>query len=145
MATMEGHLAKHILPGFGACASWHRLTETAVQEFVADLKRATFERRKPNGTLIKTYRLSRKTVLNIVGVAQTGARVAKVWMSWELDLGKPKRSETAVLHAGAAEADHRSRARPATASCSRVLAATRVCGSGRRRGCISTTSISTTG
>jgi hypothetical protein len=35
------------------------IDEMRVQEFVADLKRATFERRKPDGTLIKTYRLSR--------------------------------------------------------------------------------------
>lgn len=87
VATMEGHLAKHILPRFGA---WpvETIDETAVQEFVADLKRTTFERRKPDGTLIKTYRLSRKTVLNIVGVVKLilGRRV---WMAWELDLGKP--------------------------------------------------------
>jgi len=40
VATMEGHLAKHILPRFGD-QSVEALTETAVQEFVADLKRAT--------------------------------------------------------------------------------------------------------
>jgi integrase len=89
VATMEGHLAKHILPRFG---EWpvESIDETAVQEFVADLKRSTFERRKPDGTLIKTYHLSRKTVLNIVGVVKLVVG-RKVWMVWELDLGKPTR------------------------------------------------------
>jgi integrase len=87
---MEGHLAKHILPRFGACAS-DSITETIVQEFVADLKRATFERRKPSGALVKTYSLSRKTVLNIVGVLKL-VLGRKVWMTWELDLGRPKRT-----------------------------------------------------
>lgn len=89
VATMEGHLAKHILPTFGALPV-DAINETLVQEFVADLKRATFERRKPDGTLIKTYRLSRKTVLNIVGVVKL-ALGRRVWMTWELDLGKPNR------------------------------------------------------
>lgn len=89
VATMEGHLAKHILPRFG---EWpvEAISETAVQELVADLKRTIFERRKPDGTLIKTYRLSRKTVLNIVGVVKL-VLGRKVWMAWELDLGKPNR------------------------------------------------------
>jgi integrase len=90
IATMEGHLAKHIVPRFGACAA-DSITETMVQEFVADLKRATFERRKPNGALIKTYRLRRKTILNIVGVLKL-VLGRKVWMTWELDLGRPKRT-----------------------------------------------------
>jgi integrase len=89
IATMEGHLAKHILPRFGALAV-EEITETVVQEFVADLKRTTFDWRKPNGTLIKTYRLSRKTVLNIVGVVKL-VLGRKVWMTWDLDLGKPNR------------------------------------------------------
>jgi hypothetical protein len=84
------HLAKHILPRFGACAA-DSITETMVQEFVADLKRATFEQRKPNGALIKTYRLSRKTILNIVGVVKL-VLGRRVWMTWELDLGRPKRT-----------------------------------------------------
>ncbi len=89
VATMEGHLRKHVLPRFGA---WplEAVTETAVQEFVADLKRTTFERRRANGTRIKTYCLSRKTVLNIVGVVKL-VLGRKVWMTWELDLGKPNR------------------------------------------------------
>jgi integrase len=86
---MEGHLAKHILPRFGDLPL-ESVSETAVQEFVADLKRTTFERRRSNGTLIKTYRLSRKTVLNIVGVIKL-VLGRKVWMSWEVDLGRPKR------------------------------------------------------
>ena len=48
VATMEGHLAKHILPRFGE-RPVDAINETVVQEFVADLKRTTFERRKPNG------------------------------------------------------------------------------------------------
>jgi integrase len=89
VATMEGHLAKHILPRFGD-SPVETIDETAVQEFVAHLKRTTFERCRSDGTRIKTYRLSRKTVLNIVGVVKLVVG-RKVWMSWELDLGKPSR------------------------------------------------------
>jgi integrase len=89
VATMEGHLTKHILPQFGTLAV-ESIDETTVQEFVANLKRSTFDRRKPDGSLIKTYRLSRKTILNIVGVVKL-VLGRKVWMSWELDLGKPAR------------------------------------------------------
>jgi integrase len=91
VATMEGHLAKHILPRLGMLPV-EAVTETVVQELVADLKRSTFNRRKRDGTLIKTYRLSRKTVLNIVGVVKL-VLGRKVWMVWELDLGKPKRAK----------------------------------------------------
>ncbi len=66
--------------------------ETAVQEFVADLKRTTFELRKPKGELIKTYKLSRKTILNIVGVVKL-ILGKKVWLTWDLDLGKPEDPE----------------------------------------------------
>jgi integrase len=89
VATMEGHLAKHILPRFGQVPV-EAIDEAGVQEFVADLKRASFERRKPDGTRIKTYRLSRKTILNIVGVVKL-VLGRRVWMTWELDLGKPNR------------------------------------------------------
>jgi integrase len=86
---MESHLTKHVLPRFG-----HQpldfVTETRLQEFVADLGRATFEMKKPDGSLIKTYRLSRKTILNIVGVIKI-VLGRKIWMAWELDLGKPNR------------------------------------------------------
>jgi integrase len=85
--SMENQLTKHILPRFGALPL-DAIDETAVQEFVADLKRTTFERRKQNGQVIKTYRLSRKTILNIVGVVKL-VLGKKVWMSWELDLGNP--------------------------------------------------------
>ena len=90
IATINGHLAKHILPRFGALAI-ESITETLVQEFVAALKRATFERRRQNGTLIKRYQLSRKTVLNIVGVVKL-VLGRRVWMTWDLDLGRPKRA-----------------------------------------------------
>lgn len=89
IATMEGHLAKHILPRFGTLEV-ENINETMVQEFVADLKRAVFERRKPDGSLIKTYQLSRKTVLNVVGVLKL-VLGRRVWMIWDLDLGKPRR------------------------------------------------------
>jgi integrase len=89
IATMESQLVKHILPKFGEL-SVEAIDEMAVQEFVADLKRTTFERRRRDGTLIKTYRLSRKTVLNVVGVVKL-VLSRKVWMTWELDLGKPNR------------------------------------------------------
>ncbi len=85
--SLESQLTKHILPRFG---SWplDAVDETAVQEFVADLKRTTFERRKQGGDLTETYKLSRKTILNIVGVVKL-VLGRKVWMNWELDLGKP--------------------------------------------------------
>lgn len=74
--TMESQLTKHILPRFGSIAL-EAVDETAVQEFVADLKRTTFERRKPKGKdrqpegdVVEEYRLSRKTILNIVGLVK---------------------------------------------------------------------------
>jgi len=85
---MESQLTKHILPRFGSLPL-DAIDETAVQEFVADLKRATFKMTKRNGDLIKTYKLSRKTILNIVGVVKL-VLGKKVWMPWELDLGKPE-------------------------------------------------------
>jgi hypothetical protein len=85
--TMESQLEKHILPRFGDMPL-DAVDETAVQEFAADLKRSTFEMRKPNGDLIKTYKLSRKTVLNVVGLVKS-ILGRKVWLSWQLDLGKP--------------------------------------------------------
>ena len=61
-----------------------------MQEFVAELKRTTFERRKPKGKLrkpegavVKTYKLSRKTILNVVGLVKL-VLGRKVWLSWEL-------------------------------------------------------------
>jgi integrase len=89
--SMENLLSKHILPRFG---DWplHTVDETAVQEFVSHLKRTTFEMRKPNGDTIKTYRLSRKTISNIVGVVKL-VLGKKVWVTWELDLGKPQKPE----------------------------------------------------
>ena len=41
------------------------------------------------GDLVKTYRLSRKTILNIVGLVKL-ILGKKIWMTWELDLGKPE-------------------------------------------------------
>ena len=112
------------------------IDETVVQEFVADLKRSTFDRRKPDGTLIKTYRLSRKTILNIVGVVKL-VLGRKVWMTWELDLGKTEPPEATVLHAGAV-ADRLSKRRPASYRVAvRVARRHRACGSARRRVCTS--------
>jgi Phage integrase, N-terminal SAM-like domain len=92
---MESQLEKHILPRFGDLPL-DAIDEMAVQEFVADLKRATFEMRRPkgksrehNGSVVKTYKLSRKTILNIVGVVKL-VLGRKVWLSWQLDLGKPE-------------------------------------------------------
>jgi integrase len=89
IASMEGQLTKHILPRLGAL-TLDIVDETIVQEFVAELKGAVFERRRKNGTLIKKYRLSRKTVLNIVGVVKLVVG-RKIWQSWDLDLGKASR------------------------------------------------------
>ncbi len=86
--TMESQLTKHILPRFGSLPL-DAVDETAVQEFVADLKRTTFQMRKPNGQVIKTYRLSRKTILNIVGLVKL-VLGKRVWITWDLDLGKPE-------------------------------------------------------
>ena len=85
--SMESQLTKHILPRFGSLPL-DAVDETAVQEFVADMKRTTFAIRKPNGGLVKTYKLSRKTIFNIVGTVKL-VLGKKVWMTWELDLGKP--------------------------------------------------------
>ncbi len=86
--SMENNLIKHVIPRFG---SWplDSVDETAVQEFVADLKRATFKMQKPNGDCIKAYKLSRKTILNLVGVVKL-VLGKKVWMTWELNLGEPE-------------------------------------------------------
>jgi integrase len=89
--SMECQLTKHILPRFGSLLL-DSVDETAIQEFVADLKRTTFEMKKPTGDLIKTYKLSRKTILNIVGVVKL-VLGKKVWMTWELDLGQPAVSQ----------------------------------------------------
>src|SRR5215471_6905502 len=94
--TMESQLTKHILPRFGDLPL-SDIDETKVQEFVADLERTTFDMRRPKGktrehtgSVAKTYKLSRKTILNIVGVVKL-VLGKKVWMTWELDLGKPEK------------------------------------------------------
>jgi integrase len=90
--TMESQLEKHILPRFGDMPL-SDVNETAVQEFAADLARTIFEMRRPyNGTIAKTYKLSRKTILNIVGVVKL-VLGRRVWMTWELDLGEPDDSD----------------------------------------------------
>jgi integrase len=74
--SMESQLTKHILPRFGS-VPLEAVDVTAVQEFIADLKRATFRMRTPN---------------NIVGVVKL-ILGKKAWMMWELDLGKPDHPE----------------------------------------------------
>jgi integrase len=92
VTSMESHLSKHIVPRFGELLV-EQVREKAVQEWVADLRRQTFEMKKPNGAIIKTYKLSRKSILNIVGVLKL-VLGRKAWMSWEeLNLGKPPRSK----------------------------------------------------
>lgn len=86
IATMESQLSKHILPVFGDTPV-EQVTEDSVQEFIADLRRRLFERRRKDGTPIKQYHLSRKTIKNIVGVIKTVVG-KKVWTTWTLDLGK---------------------------------------------------------
>jgi integrase len=88
--TMESQLHKHILPVFGDMPL-DSIDEMVVQEFIADLKRRTFERRSRNGKLIKRYKLKRKTVLNICGLIKLIVG-KKIWLSWDLDLGKSDRS-----------------------------------------------------
>ena len=53
VATMEGHLRKHILPRFGVLAV-EAINETLVQEFVADLKRSIFERAQGMNWSVRT-------------------------------------------------------------------------------------------
>ena len=87
--TMESALTKHILPRFGSLPL-DAITETSVQEFAAELKQAIFERRRKNGTLIKTYKLSRKSILNIIDIIKliVGRRV---WATWDWKLPKAPR------------------------------------------------------
>lgn len=87
VATMESQLTKHILPWFGDWP-YDSLTQEQVQEFVSHLKKTTFELRRGE-KLVKTYKLSRKTILNIVGVVKLVVG-KKVWQSWEIELGKPE-------------------------------------------------------
>lgn len=87
--TMESALTKHILPRFGSLPL-DSITETAVQEFAADLKQTTFERRRKNGTLLKCFKLSRKSILEIIDLVK---RIVgkKVWVAWEWKLPKASR------------------------------------------------------
>jgi len=82
--------------------------ETAVQEFVAGLKRATFKLTKRNGSLIKTYKLSRKTILNVVGVVKL-VLGKKIWMTWELDFGEAGSPRATLFHRTTVEKDYRIR------------------------------------
>ena len=50
--SMESQLTKHILPRFGSLPL-DAVNETVVQEFVADLKRATFQMRKRTATPLR--------------------------------------------------------------------------------------------
>jgi hypothetical protein len=138
---MESHLVKHILPRFGDLPL-DGLTDTKVQEFVADLGRTTFEMKKPNGDVIKTYRLSRKTILNVVGVVKIVVG-RKRWMQWELNLGKPSRPRQRyftdeqlkrIIEAAPGQYQRSSHYSPAPA-----------CASARRRDSTSKTSIWRTG
>jgi len=91
IATMESHLSKHILPAFGD-RPVEQITEESVQEFIANLKHQTFELRDRKGAVVKRYQLTRKSILNIVGVIKlvVGRRV---WMMWDLDLGKKRKAK----------------------------------------------------
>jgi integrase len=89
--VMDNHLNKHLIPRFGDMTI-AAITETRVQEFIADLGRATFEQKKPNGDVIRTYKLSRKSILNVVGVLKLVVG-RKHWKEWDdIDLGRPARS-----------------------------------------------------
>jgi integrase len=85
---MEGALRKHILPALGDLPL-DMVDERRVQEFITRLKTTVFERRAKDGHLTKRYKLSRSTIHNYVKVVK---RVVgkKVWMSWDLKLGKPE-------------------------------------------------------
>jgi integrase len=87
--TMESALKKHVLPRFGSLPL-EEITETGVQEFAAELRQATFERRRKNGTLIKTYKLSRKSILNIIDIIKL-VLGRKVWATWDWKLPKAPR------------------------------------------------------
>lgn len=88
--SMESQLSRHIIPRLGKLPVTD-ISDRTIQEFVADLKRTTFERRRRDGTIVKRYKLvARKTVLLIVGVVKLVVG-RKVWRDWELDLGRPAR------------------------------------------------------
>ena len=108
--SMESQLTKHILPRFGSLPL-DAVDETAVQEFVAGLKRATFKLTKRNGSLIKTYKLSRKTILNVVGVVKL-VLGKKIWMTWELDFGEAGSPRATLFHRTTVEKDYRISRRP---------------------------------
>jgi integrase len=88
--TMESALAKHILPRFSSLPL-DAVDETAVQEFAAELRQTTFERRSKKGKLIKTYKLSRKSIMNIIDYIKLIVG-KKVWASWEWKLPKAPRT-----------------------------------------------------
>jgi integrase len=88
--TMESALKKHILPRFSSLPL-DGVDETAVQEFAAELRQTTFERRSKKGKLIKTYKLSRKSIMNIIDYIKLIVG-KKVWAGWEWKLPKAPRT-----------------------------------------------------
>jgi hypothetical protein len=55
--TMESQLTKHILPRFGSL-TLDAVDETGVQEFVADLKRATLNDGNPKAKIVSLWAAS---------------------------------------------------------------------------------------
>jgi integrase len=89
--TMESMLRNHILPALGDLPV-HALDERVMAEFMASLKRKQLERRRKDGSVLKTYTLSKKTRLNILGVVKTVVG-RKVYQNWELRLGRSPRPQ----------------------------------------------------
>jgi len=89
LETVESILNRHVLPYLGSLPLT-AVTEERVQEFITHLRTTTFERRTASGKLIKTYRLRRKTIREIIGVVKK-VLGKKVWFAWELKLGKPEK------------------------------------------------------
>ncbi len=87
--TMESALNRHILPFLGSLPL-AAVTEQKVQELVTRLKTTTLERRAKDGHLIRSYRLSRKTIREIIAVVKKVVG-RKVWINWEIRLGKAEK------------------------------------------------------
>ena len=105
IASMEGQLTKHILPRLGTL-TLDMVDETIVQEFVAELKGAVFERRRKNGTLLKKIPLEPEDRAQHRRRREAGGREEDLEV-----LGTGSRegqsSQAAVLHGSAVETDHR--------------------------------------
>lgn len=85
VSSVDSILRKHVLPHFGDM-QMDEVSESAVQQFAATLRRTVFAGPARKGVPGRPYRLSYKTVKNIVDVVKRV--VGKPAQTWELDLGR---------------------------------------------------------